>query len=393
MEKNKVDRLETLRDKYVFLSRYLKTPIAISQIKFWIWVGLIFSAFSTAYLIHWGLTAPLFYTIDNLDRSFYVIQGFGFTIVWPVYLLCLLVGMQFSVALYTSTYDTISEKVHDRTERKSRKWYQVSFIHEVSLDVLFIRLTGIAGMMMISYGAVQNFNDALAKDAEIRTADKGQLSKYENTAGIEDRIDFWTQKQTNGKEDDDIQADSMLSYYNRQLILYNHRADSLRGIVYNKAEIKQIKTVDATASIKFVSKGDKVLSGFILLALLGIIAAANDGGTVRLTRVRSRYDQAVQAQKMYIQERNMLESLIGNQNGNESGKWMESGSASNLQQDYGRGGSILDNDSAEQIIYAYVKAQETKTFKSNRKLAKSLGYSHSWVNDVLNAWKGSKEGA
>jgi hypothetical protein len=391
-DKKPIEQMESLRDKYLFLSRYLKTPVPIWMIKLFNWVCLIFSAFGTSFFLHWGLTAPLTFTKIDIAGTAWAIQVWGFLIVWPVFIVAFIVGVAFSVTLYASSYDTASERVHDRSERKSRKWFQSIVFFETSWDVLFIRLTGVAGMIMLSYGAVQNFNDLLAKDAEIKTAQKADLNKYQDTAEIIDKIEYWTNRKVNGKKDDDEQAEHMLVYYQNQLSLYNHRADSLNKIVYNKANIKTLQAVDVTASIKFISKGDKYLSGLMLLILLAIIALANDGSAVRLTRIQSRFDQANQAKQIYYTEQNKLDVLIygnpdGNSGGNSGGKWMESGSGANNGATSGGGKESLETDLARAIIYAHAKDPR----ESNRGIARALGCSHTQVNDVLNAWRESNK--
>lgn len=384
-----VDRIDYLRDKYIHLSRYLKTPISIEKIKFFDWIGLIFSALSTSYFLHWGLTAPLFYALgDSINESVYVLEWCGYVIVWPIFLITTLIGLQFSVSFYTSTYSKTAEKAHDRAEKKSKNWFQNLFIFEKSLDNLFIRLTGIFGMIMISYGAVSNFNDMLARDAEIRIAQKTELNKYSNLEELEGKLKYWTDRQINGKNDDDAAANAMVDFYTNQIKLYSTRSDSLNKIVYNKADIQMAKTIDVTASIKFVSQGSEVLFSVIMIILLGIIAAANDGSVANMTKTISLYDQAEQAQSMYERERRIMENLVS---GNESGNWLESGSAANEKANFRGGKNILELDSAKRIIYAFVQQKQTGTFKSNRKLAKYLGYTHSWVNEVLKAWKSQQQ--
>lgn len=384
MENENIDRVDHLRDKYIHLSRYKQTPIGIKKIKVSTWICLYFSAISTGYFLHWGIVAPVLFLGLDLTKTNWAIMIWGFIIVWPVFFITVILGMAFSVSLYTSKYDRVAEKVHDRSERKSRKWYQFSIFYESSIDELWIRLTAVFGMIMISYGAIDNFNGILISQAEIASAQNDDLKKYENTAYIEDRIDHWTNKKINGKGDDDAQADSMLAYYNSQLRLFHYRADSLKSIVYNKAETKTLtSTVDPTASVKFVSKGNKYLYGIILMFLLAVIALANDGAAVRMTGIISRYDQATQAEKMYNKERRIMESLMS---GNQDGNWAESGNGSTFQQKDDGEGDILKRDSSKLIIYTYVAQIKSGTFKSNRKLAKQLNVSHTTVNDVLNAW-------
>jgi len=386
---NKIDQFDSLREKHIVTSRYLKTPLGINKIKFFNWVGLSFSALSTSYFIHWGLTAPLFFIMgDAVKSSIYVIEWCGYVIVWPIFIITMLIGMQFSVAFYSSTYANTSEKVHDRAERKARRWYQNFVFFERSLDNLFIRITGIAGMIMITYGAVSNFNDMLARDAEIRAVQKEELGKYQNIDELKEELKYWTDRKVNGKGDDDDAADAMINFYTKQIKIYSHRSDSLNSIVYNKAEIRNAGAIDVTASIKFISQGNKILFGAIMIFLLGVIAAANDGSCASMTKIISCYDQAEQAQKMYRQEKAIIDNMIygnpdGNSGGNSGGKWMESGSGANNGATSGGGKGSLETDLARAIIFAHAKDPRMK----RRAIARALGCSHTQVNDVLNLWE------
>jgi len=382
---NPLDPLQNLREKYLFLSRYLNIPMPMGLIKFFNWISLSFSAFGSAFFIHWGLTSPLMFSNADIQKSQWALEIWGFIIIWPLFIIAFFVGFAFSVCMYASSYDSTSEKVHDMAERKSKKWYQSILFFETSLDILYIRLTGVAGMVMLSYGAVNNFNNQLAKEAEIKSAQRNDLIKYQETTPIIENIKYWTDRKINGKGDDDAAADSMIAYYMIQLLIYNQRADSLNRIVYNKADMQNpVQPIDVTASIKFVTKGDEWASGLILLSLLAIIALAVDGSAVRLTRIESRWAQANLAQIDYRKEKAIYENTIsGNSSGNSSGNWPEIGNGVKKDKVFKVGKEELETPLAKAIIYARAKTPNV----SNREISRALQCSHTYVNDVLKAWR------
>jgi len=270
------------QQKFLYLSRYRKAPLPMWLIYAFDWVLLAFSGAGTGYLIYWSIT--LRYRQDD--------------IIWLPLVAGMLIGLSLSTAMYLKVFSDTSDRVHKESE-KGKNWFNSLIFFETSWDVLIIRATGILGMMLFSYGVIDDFNKA--QSAQTRKVELLQ-SQVENDREmfILGEMNKHFDRLENGTDDDDELAKIQITQLDS--LLRRVRVESREAQIEYRAALATPGLTDNTAMVRFLSKGDHFRYGMMILMIVAIVAASIDGAANTMTRFIAKKTQADLAKDIYDAE-------------------------------------------------------------------------------------------
>jgi len=270
------------QQKYLYLSRYRKAPLPMWLIYAFDWALLLFSGAGTGYLIYWSIT--LRYRQDG--------------IIWLPLIAGLLIGLSLSTAMYLKVFSDTSDRVHKESE-KGKNWFNSLIFFETSWDVLIIRATGILGMMLFSYGVIDDFNKGQA--AQVRKMELLQSRVESNReAEMRDEMERYFGRLANGNPDDDSLA--FIQIARLDSILQRIDIESREAQIEYRAALSAPGLTDNTAMVRFLSKGDHFRYGMMILLIVAIVAASIDGAANTMTRFIAKKTQADLAKEIYDAE-------------------------------------------------------------------------------------------
>lgn len=272
-----------LEQKYIYLAKYQKSPLPPLIITIFNWICLLFSGSGSGYGIYWIVTLRY--------RQ-------GDEIIWEILIPCLVLGLALVIGMFLKIFSDTAERVHKEGEKGKKSWFNSLLFFESSWDVLIIRLGGILGMMLFSYGVIDDFNKTKLAEAKYKASVEQELKSLSNIDSLMNKLDKYIALKDNGTGDDDDNAEAMITYLQNKIKKNEAKADSLRPVY--QANIVTMGQTDNTAMLRFLAKGDEWKYGFLILLVVAIVAASIDSAAKTMTTFIAKKAQADHASKMYF---------------------------------------------------------------------------------------------
>jgi len=273
----KETRLDLIYQKYLNTLRYSTQPMGAFWMKASKLVTLGVSGVGTGYLFYWIFVQQLPALPAKEAAAWWE------RVYWSILILSLLLGLAMSISLNLMKYSSTKKRVDQEAaggDPAPKGMFRRLFMFEPNFGLFSIRLTNIIGMILFGYGVLDNFNERIMAEAEMK--EKTATAYEQNRIDIDSlqaRIERNTQKLDNGTRDDDAEAKAMLDILRPELRKRLGATDSLAfrqmASVGHRAQI-----VDNTAWVRFLAGGRKLAYGILITLIIAIAANAIDASSV-----------------------------------------------------------------------------------------------------------------